>query len=83
MMWLIFSVSSPCERILCAKIAFINTIVKIHQFKKQREAGNQILSDKHSIKMVVFKNAYYKCAGRHFDDVINQPIRGSQGDELV
>ena len=27
--------------------------------------------------------AYYECAGRHFDDVIFQPIRGSQGDELV
>ena len=34
------------------------------------------------MKMVV-KNAYYECAGRHFDDVISQPKRGSQGDELV
>ena len=34
------------------------------------------------MKMVV-KNAYYECAGRHFDDVISQPSRGSQGDELV
>ena len=34
------------------------------------------------MKMAV-QNAYYECAGRHFDDVINQSIRGSQGDELV
>ena len=34
------------------------------------------------MKMVV-QIAYYECAGRHFDDVITQPIRGSQGDELV
>ena len=32
---------------------------------------------------MVVQNAYYECAGRHFDDVIVQPIRGSQGDELV
>ena len=34
------------------------------------------------MKMVV-QIAYYECAGRNFDDVIVQPIRGSQGDELV
>ena len=34
------------------------------------------------MKMVV-QFAYNECAGRHFDDVIVQPIRGSQGDELV
>ena len=34
------------------------------------------------MKMIV-QNAYYECAGRHFDDGIVQPIRGSQGDELV
>ena len=27
--------------------------------------------------------AYNECDDRHFDDVIVQPIRGSQGDELV
>ena len=31
------------------------------------------LSIKHSMKMVV-QNTYYECAGRHFDDVIVQPI---------
>ena len=34
------------------------------------------------MKMVVL-NAYYECVGRHFDDVISRPLRGSQGDELV
>ena len=37
---------------------------------------------KHSMKIVVY-NTYYECAGRHFDDVIFQPRRWSQGGKLV